>query len=230
MQCGPASAANSLDWLAFWYGITVIHPHVLGLGCTDAGPDASLVGHMDYYMERVCTSRAVGDGVSDEEMIKGKLRYLYYTGLSALTVEFQAAADGDPPAGNVGAEGLVATRIAGDPTFDFIANAVCLDKDVELGYSQPGGHWVLVVTAGTVGGVPYIEHISDLAQSNEDPNDDQGCEESVFSRLQDTDGDGMLNLIDQPGQPEIDVVVTEWPFGPSRVDEGSWGTIKSMFR
>ena len=72
---------------------------------------------------------------------------------------------------------------------------------------------VNVVGAGTILGVPWIAHISDHDQSDTDlpPDlrDNRGTGFVDFTFLIDIDVDGLLNLVFEQGQPELDVAVSE---------------------
>ena len=232
-QCGPAAAANSLDWMHTVYGVPIPHPNVPGLR-----PDSTLVGKIEGVpgMNRSVTSREVGDGVDDEQFIKGKLDYLASIGVTDLDIKFQASLDGDPPqTGNIQSSGLTARREGTDPTAEWIFEQICSGEDVELGYTNPtppgGGHWVTVVCAGYDVNGPYIYHVSDQLQTDRDPTDTQGCDEVQFAYLVDTDvpPDGILNLDGEPNSPNVDIVVAESP-GGSPVEDRSWGVIKAMYR
>lgn len=223
-QCGPAAAANSLQWLEDTYGIVVPHPHIPGLGCIGAGgPDGSLVGELDSEMGRdgTCVNRVTRGGVNDGPFLAGKLCYLALNGLGGTIIvkhQDDGTLAGDPGGANFMSCGLTSLGRGAVPTAEFIIDEVCKGEDVELGYSRPGGHWVQIVGAGTTLGHPWILHRSDQVQSGDDAvpppdaiDNNEGTGGTQFASLRDIDGDGFLNLLGEPGSPEADIVVSESP-------------------
>ncbi|MEW6212234.1 MAG: hypothetical protein AB1631_28150, partial [Acidobacteriota bacterium] len=205
-QCGPAAMANSLQWLENTFGVNVPHPHQAGLG-----NDGSLVGHLDQAMNRGFRTLRDGDGVSDEDFLEGKLEYIANNRLGdKLTIKHQDDGAGGslPGGGNFTRHGLTSTG-NGSTTAAFIIKEICDGEDVELGFTYPGGggHWVNVVKAGRINGVPFIGHVSDHDQSD----DTQGTGQVDFSFLIDSDGDGLPNLVNQEDAPNADIVVSESP-------------------
>jgi hypothetical protein len=159
-QCGPAAMANSLQWLENTFGLNVPHPHQAGLG-----NDGSLVGHLDQAMNRGFRTPRDGDPISDEDFLEGKLEYIADNNLgNKLTIKHQDdGAGGSLPGGaNFTRHGLTSTG-NGSTTADFIIKEICDGEDVELGYTNPdgSGHWVNVVKAGRINGVPFIGYVSD---------------------------------------------------------------------
>ena len=232
-QCGPAAVANGLQWLEDVYGINVPHDNVPGLGVVPAGPDNSLVGQLDAKMMRTGVSRTNANGVSDGQFLSGKLHYIMCHNLP-LSIKHMddGAFAGDPGAGDFTAHGLTSTGHGGPPSFAFIKQQIDEGEAVELGWtnSNGSGHWVSVTGYKVVNGVPEITYVSDTVQSHLDVNDgtdnDEGTGGVCRSRLQDTDGDGKLNLVDEPGQPECDIVVAESPLPvyPGSFDDLQLGT------
>jgi hypothetical protein len=167
-------------------------------------------------MNRAATSRCAGEGVTDKNFVKGKLTYLANNGLGdALTVKHQDDAFGGE---DIIASGLT-SKGCGVPSAAFIITEISNGQDVELGYTFPGGgHWVELVGAGTIGGVPWISYKSDHVQCN----DTTGTDRTDFSNLRDTDGDGLLNLVNEANQPNADIVVSQSPVG------GVGGIVVSM--
>lgn len=205
-QCGPAAMANSLQWLEDTFRINIPHPHQQGLG-----NDGSLVGELDQAMNRGFRDRRDGDPISDEDFLEGKLEYIADNGLGdKLTVKHQDdGAGGSLPGGaDFTRHGLTSTG-NGSTTADFIIKEICDGEDVELGFTYPGGggHWVNVVKAGRINGVPFIGHVSDTDQSD----DTQGTGQVDFSFLLDSDGDGLPNLVNDANAPNADIVVSESP-------------------
>lgn len=195
-QCAPAAAANSLDWLRTAYGQAVPHPHVPGLR-----PDGSLVGTLCRLMNRVVAGRCNGGLVGARAFLEGKLCYIAGAGLN-LVVKHQGALG----AANFAACDRVSLGQGAIATAAFIVDEVCEGEDVELAYEAPcWGHMVQLVGAGYILGRPWIAHRSDLVQCN----DRVGTAGTQFTYLADTDGDGRLNLTNEPGQPNVAFVCTE---------------------
>ena len=198
-QCAPAAVANSLQWLEDQYGIDVPDPNDPGLKGDD-----TLVGKLDTAMERRAPTRTDGDGVWP---LDGKLSYLDDNNLGWLSVKYQAgtgvdgsgtsafnggaALDGttDYTANNVTAAGK--SPAGGGVTFDWILKELQHGEDVEIDISFQCGvdehdepqycrHFVEVTGAGYILGIPYITHLSDHAQTDEDPNDTEGTDQLDF--------------------------------------------------
>jgi hypothetical protein len=205
-QCAPAAVANSLDWMRITYGIAVPQPNVLGLGA-----DGSLVGALDVSMARIFVNRAKGNPVSALQVIDGTLGYLAANGLGGLIVKHQhdgVSGGARPGGGNYAAHGMISLG-NGAPTANFIINEVSKGEDVELGYvwATGGGHFVEVVGAGTILGVPWIAYKSDHEQTDVDPTDTLGTGFTDFSFL--VVANGHLNLVNEGGVPYVGMVVSE---------------------
>jgi hypothetical protein len=220
-QCGPAAIAHSMNWLDQQYGIWDPPgsgpPHVPGLGVVPAGSDGSMVGDLDEAMMRGGTDRKAGDPVSDPVFMTGKLQFIADNEL-CLSIKHQAR--------NMQLQmdfshaGQTSLFEGSSPSTSFIKREICAGEDVELGWSYPGGggHWVSVTGCGTVLGLPFVSYTSDTVQSPDDctapPDaipDNEGTGSVCHSFVHDTDGDGLLNLVNEPGLPNIDIVVAESP-------------------
>lgn len=159
-QCGPASVANSLQWLEDEYGVDVPHDHVPGI---EGDPPGSLVGQLDEAM-----GREQGETVPDEQAILGKLRYIDRNGLADdLVVKHWGGAFA---AGAFTAGGIISEdqSVDGPPLFDWILGELEAGEDVELalGFDGGGGHWVDVIAAGRILGVPWIAWVHDADQGD----------------------------------------------------------------
>ncbi len=204
-QCGPAAVASSLQYLEDTFGVSVPHDHVSGLLGVPAN---SLVGQLDTAMGRAATSRADGDAVLDLVYVEGKLSYLDNNGLEGLIVKHQDDEFGDM---NVTVAGVTSHGRGKVPTAEFIIQELLHGEDVEMGFSYKtgGGHWVEVVGAGYILGVPWVAHRSDSLQTSSDPTDTMGIDGTDFSFLVDTDMDGLLNLVYGKADANVDIVVTQ---------------------
>jgi hypothetical protein len=159
-QCGPASVANSLQWLEDEYGVDVPHDHVPGI---EGDPDDSLVGELDEAMDR-----DQGKPVGDEKAIAGKLSYIDANGLDDdLVVKHWGGTfvAGDRTVGGVTSDDQSADGLT---LFDWILAELEAGEDVELalGYAEGGGHWVDVVGAGRILGLPWIAWVHDADQGD----------------------------------------------------------------
>lgn len=223
MQCGPAAAANSLEWLWATYGTAVPHANIPGLGCLGGGPDASLVGHLDFHMGRWCASRLFGGGVTEHTFLDGKLSYLDATGINLLVKHQDSGFVGLPGGGNFTAHGLLSFGMGNAPSAEFLIEEVSLGEDVELAYRwAKGGHFVVIVGAGRILGVPWIAYRSDHTQSNTDAvlppdaiDNNEGTGLTDFSFLVDVGvpPDGLLDLVNERGVPRAVIAVSESPRG-----------------
>jgi hypothetical protein len=78
----------------------------------------------------------------------------------------------------------------GDVSWQAIFDELCDGEDVELDLAYldadgniTGRHYVEVVGAGTILGIPYIQHVSDHLQSDVDPLDNLGTGQVDFEWL-----------------------------------------------
>jgi hypothetical protein len=200
-QCGPAAAANGLDWLRAIHGTAVPHQNVLGL---NGAPATSLVGQMDVKMQRLAAGhddRSKGASVVLGRQQKGIMQYLWDNNLRNLTLKhqgrrpevagfpdtFTGVNDFKWPLPN----GMTSTGkgFYVDPTF--ILDEIVAGASIELSaYANGrGGHVVTVIGAGRIGGAPFILYVSDLAQTAKDANgvyirDNEGTDRVDFSFLE----------------------------------------------
>ena len=162
-QCGPASVANSLQWLENEFGIEVPHDHIPGI---DGNPPDSLVGQLDQDM-----GRQAGKTVLDGEAITGKLRYIDDNDLGDdLVVKHWGGTfvPGDRTVGDVTSDDQTDDGLS---LIEWIQREVRDGEDVELAFGfpdaeedEPKGHWVDVTAAGEIGGVPWIAWVHDAKQ------------------------------------------------------------------
>ncbi|MEE8142044.1 MAG: hypothetical protein V3T77_02985, partial [Planctomycetota bacterium] len=214
------------------------HAHLPGLGCRNLGAaDGSLVGELEFRMQRLCQGRLAGDPLTDADYLAGKMAYLAEQNPNWL---LQHQDDGPiPGGGDFVSSGLTSVGFGSTPTMGFLLAALSRGSAVELGwtYSSPpdsGGHWVTVVGAGSFLDVPWIAYRSDRVQSDSDStfppdtrDNNEGTAEVTFSYLIDLDGNGLLNLVNEGGQPHVDFIVTALPL--PRVPATSPAALVALF-
>lgn len=218
-QCGPAAVANGLDWLARTNAFALPHPHRPGFARQVPGGAArTLVGELDMTMNRVRFQP-----VKTDQLLFGKLDYIDNNNLARLiSVEHQYG-NFNPQvlrllqrnpnlalnANVTSAGGAVRSTYRGVPSAQFIVDQVCANAAVELAYISPQfGHVVQVVSAGVTNGVFWMVHNSDLRQGQ------AGVTRPIYTRLDDTDRDGLPNLVDDPGRANIVIVMAQTYIGP----------------
>lgn len=229
-QCLPAAIATSLQWLENTYGTKVPHPNSPGLG-TDANhdgraDDGTLVGQLDIEVGRPFVSRTNGSATDTANGLRGKLRYVGRNGLAnALRVKHMGLLGGGPVSETVpGPDGnnvtVTSTGLGATVTAAALLQEIRSGEDVELGflYVGGGGHRVEVVGTGRILGVPWVAHQSDSKQSNTDNAtqgdqipDNEGTGRVDFSFLVDTDGDGLLNLVDNKRNANVHSFFSQSP-------------------
>jgi hypothetical protein len=166
-QCGPASVANSLDYLRNRYGINVPAAQTNTPGVRN-NQGNSIVGRLDDTMDR-----NQGDPIGNHQFITGKLRYLKNNNVQGLSVEF-VGGDADVSNGGAnfvdngaGGSGLTAQN-DGKVTAQWILDQLAKGQDVEMNvrWTGPGGggHWVDLIAGGTIAGVPWVAYINDANQ------------------------------------------------------------------
>ncbi len=191
-QCAPMAVANALQYLEDMGVWTVPHVHDVGLG-----GDATLVGQLDIATGRPFTSRPVGSGIGSDEMVDGTFEYIFDNGLTGiLTHRHQDEGYGsDLPAANYTAHGSTSQYDGAMPTFAWIWDRVRGGCGVVAGYSHSSGGHMVRVTGAKVddAGNEWMRYTHDRLQTGSDPADTQGLE-TVWVRLSDLDGDGILNL------------------------------------
>ncbi len=211
-QCGPAAAANSLQWLEdTWDSLGIDVPHTYGKG-TGSASDGTIVGELDKAMKRPHTSRTVGGGVSDANFLKGKLQYL-----SANKVCLQVKHQDDKMGAADVTAGELTSKANGKASFAFICKEICKGEDVEVGYTYKagGGHWVNATGCGHIFGRPFVTFVSDHLQSDDDPKDKKGTSVIDFSWVRDdTAGSyisGLPGVKIEQERATADIVVSESP-------------------
>lgn len=161
-QCGPASLANSLDYLRNRYGITVPQTNIPGIA---GQPPGSLVGQIDNKM-----TRPQGQAISNNQFITGKLNYLSDSKITGLSIKHEGG-DGAIGTGDVTAGGLT-SKFAGKVTADWIISELQHGEDVEMNIRWTGcatapncgGHWVDLIGGGFILGRPWVAFVHDYKQ------------------------------------------------------------------
>ena len=212
-QCGPAAAANSLDWLKTTYGVPIPNTNVLGLK-----GDNSLVGKLDTSMNRTVTDRATGNGLNVEPQLEGLLSYLSSVNINGLTVKHQGLSpfggDTFTGANNVTVGGITSQGRGTIVDPNFIISEIRAGEDVLFGDDH---HVVDIVGAGTILGAPFILYVSDHLQTAKDAmgnfiNDNKGTGMIDFSFIVPQAG-GQPKLVygDQNGATAVDVISVSVP-------------------
>lgn len=183
-QCAPAAVANSLDWLRRTQSLRLKYRNRPGLK-----GDNTLVGQLDTAMDRQgVTSRTTGSGVWP---LDGKLKFISENKLEdKLEVKHRGTgrSGGTPSVALTGTEDLTRHGVTSEGkgatvTWEWILSELEAGEDVEidLHYRRGGGrHYVNVIGAGMILGVPYIRHISDHIQTDKDPRDRKGTNKVDF--------------------------------------------------
>lgn len=211
-QCGPMAVANGLEYLHSARNLAVPHVHAPGLGSDTT--NQRLVSQLDRQMGRNSVSRASGSTLDDYNVVEGTLFYLTSTDVQLkIPVEHMDDDFGDS---DVSLGGLTSVGRGKAPSASFIFDKLSKNWAVELGYTgKGGGHWVSVIEYSTILGVPAIRYTSDHDQTSSDATDSKGTDgRPDFSFLVDTDGDGLLNLVNEKGWrlsaangPNVDVLI-----------------------
>ena len=159
-QCGPASVANSMDYLRTRYGINVpaAKTNTPGVG---GNPASSIVGQLDQTM-----NRPQGQAISNMQFINGKLRYMKNNNITGISVE-STGGDGVLSGGDYTdpVSGLTAKN-GGALTSQWILDQLAKGQDVELNvrWTGGGGHWVDLIGGGMILGVPWVAYVNDANQ------------------------------------------------------------------
>ncbi|MEK7255502.1 MAG: hypothetical protein AAB316_12200, partial [Bacteroidota bacterium] len=160
--CGPAAAANSLQWLE------VNDPNIPAAGGTHRDKLKELSGMMD---------RADNSGVLRTDFIEAKLEFIDKYKLP-IKVKFQGwyfgTADIASPDTLYGHSADNQNAMANaDPTWDWLVQEMEDDEDVEveIGYYdengvRQGGHWVTATGVTEVGGVKTLYFKDDTRQTS----------------------------------------------------------------
>ena len=159
-QCGPASVANSLEWLHDTRALPVPHVHSSGVR------DGTLVGQLDLAM-----NRPAGDVVSSaKDFLEGKLKYIDENGLSPLLRIEHKNNEVFPPLGGDVTVGNTTSKVdtSSLSLFEWILAELEAGEDVEIriGWDGGGGHFVDLTGGGFILGVPFLSFIHDADQGN----------------------------------------------------------------
>jgi hypothetical protein len=176
-QCGPASVANSLQYLEDEFGLEVVHDNTPGIG---AGSN-TLPGVLDGKM-----NRGQGQTVSLDDWRDGKVDYLEEFGPK----DFVSDPDGIPNNGDEMERDTLelksygfgdADSTSGETTMDdqttssglsiteWIFREIAAGEDVEIILDWEGvnaSHAVEVTGVGAVLGVPFITWVHDFEQGD----------------------------------------------------------------
>lgn len=189
-DCGPAAAANSLQFL---------HDEK-GLNTTD-----TLEERVDAMHDAMETDPVTG--TADRDFVEGKVSYAEDNDLKHLKIKFMDDEFGNEIIGRAEGRGLI-------PTVDFIFDELNAGEDVEIGFTYldaagnpNGGHWITAVGKIELFGERGIWFVEDTDQGNAGGTDKVG-----FSWL--GDNGGFLELLDYPSRHRIDIVVSESVFEP----------------
>jgi hypothetical protein len=161
-QCGPASVANSFQWLENEQGLPVPHEHKPGIR------DTSLVGEIDKAMER-----DEHDTVPDGKALSGKIKYIDDNNLTdSLKIKHKNRRGKSFVSNDTVKVGNTMSIPNTDTTslIDWILQELKDGEDVELaiGWDNGGGHWVDLIGGGYVQGVPWLAWVHDANQGYDD--------------------------------------------------------------
>jgi hypothetical protein len=194
-QCLPAALANSFEYLKGQRHVSIPHDNVPGLRGV---PPNSRVGQFDIETSRAAGSRFSGDPVGTENGLKGKVRYIARNGLEdLLVIKHQGWYGGGDLQQIAGGHTANSKGAGATVTAKWLLKELESGEDVEMGflYKSGGGHRVELIGGGRILGKPFVYHKSDYMQTNIDPGDSQGTDRVDFNYLEDTDHDGLLNLV-----------------------------------
>jgi hypothetical protein len=184
-ECGPAAAANSLQWLHDEQGLKV--------------PD-TLEERLDTLRGTMETDPV--NGTLDRDFVEGKVAYAESKGVGSLIIKFMDDEFGEENIGRARGRGLI-------PTTDFIFDELNAGEDVEIGFTfldaagnANGGHWVTAVGKFELFGNRGIWFVEDTDQGN------AGGTGAVGFSWIGTNG-GFLELSNYPSRHRIDIVVSE---------------------
>jgi hypothetical protein len=156
-QCGPASVANSLQYLKNRNGLPVPHANIPGIA---GNPPNSLVGQLDNAM-----GRAQGQGLSTNAIVNGKAKYLADNGLGDKLIYKQYGlgnANINTPSGLT----VFSGSAGGQSLADWLIGELQHGEDVELVIDWAGGgaHAVTLIGGGRIAGVPFFAWSHDAKQ------------------------------------------------------------------
>lgn len=219
-QCGPASWANSLQYLedtfGFDYLFSVPEPNLPG-----ENGDNTLVGVLDAYMNRTVISRCSGAGTNRctidaiPSRLPGLMDYLSNTfDITRFSMRHQGREEPVIPDDCTGtyAFGIQSVREGLQPTWEWIRDRLVEGCAVSIAYGRystepvfpcglgekrTGGHILRVYKAGIVGGQRWIGCLDDGGQDglvNGNCTAKGGLRWDRRFWLEDVDQDGRLNL------------------------------------
>ena len=161
-QCGPASIANSLQWLENSHsGLAFPDPHVAGQNDND-----SMVGKIDQSAERPNDKYTA----SAKKFMQGKLDYIDDADQeSKLKIKHKERTGIDwlggtesSPDGNAKSTEDTTRRSLMQWILDELKDGE--DVEIRIGWDNGGGHFVDLIGGGTIFGVPWIAWAHDANQ------------------------------------------------------------------
>lgn len=159
-QCGPASLANSFQYLEDRYGRVASQPHA-DIPGVNGVPANSRVAQFD-----LATGRAVGAGITEAQFFNGKTKYIADNGLiHGLSVKSYGAAAGDQTLNGV----FVDDQTNGGLSLvDWLLRELQHGEDVELWLNWNGGgaHLVDLIGGGRTNGTPWFAWVHDFKQGD----------------------------------------------------------------
>lgn len=226
-QCVPMAYANNLQYLEDTFSIDIPDQHIMGFGNwfdNYKEPDESLVAELDIKMQRASVvDRQSGGGTWVINATNGMLEYIYLNSLP-ITVKHQSRLGDD----DLYYYGGYFYGMGEDIDWDWVIDSVKNGYAVGMRYRRykggvvDSGHMVSIMTAGYIGGVPYVEFVHDAKQACVDLNDNKGLEirESLLG-VNSTDGNYTLLACPAPdGFAEIvRITVMEVDNAPPSIPE-----------
>lgn len=173
-QCGPMAIANSLQYLENlrpeWLNLP--DEHIPG----QAGGEG-IVAKIDEFAGRNVRSRRDGDGITGEQGLKGKLKYLAVNDITNIKTMHMGAYAGEPDFGNRefveehGNRAISSKPLGNEIDLEVLFDAIRKNKDIEFAYTfeknGKKGHFVEIVGGGVTNGVPYLRYLSDTNQNSD---------------------------------------------------------------
>ncbi|MCB1931029.1 MAG: hypothetical protein KDI45_01000 [Candidatus Accumulibacter sp.] len=169
-QCGPASLANSFQYLEDTFGLTgsQVHADIPGVGGV---PPNSRVAQFDLATMRQITGTCPGGtpapcGVSEDQFFKGKTAYIKNNGLvSGLAVKSYGKSGGDQTVNGVFIDDQSNDGLS---LVDWLLRELQHGEDVELWLDWKGGgaHLVDLIGGGKIKGTPWFSWVHDFTQGD----------------------------------------------------------------